>query len=81
MTRTWTLTITEDEQGQVTVRTDPVIDKADIANHIAQLKVNGKGLGAGFQYMIAVRTYLTRLSKGIGAREKRTDGRLIIMPS
>lgn len=81
MKRTWTLIIEQDEHNTVTVRTDPDISKADIAHHIAQLKVNSKGLGAGFQYMIAARNYLTTLSKGIGARAQRKDGRLIIPAS
>ncbi len=84
MNRTWTLIIDESESGQVTIRTDPPISKADIANHIAQLKVNGRGYGAGFDYAIALRNYATEMSRGKMLREKgdkKRDGRLIIPAS
>lgn len=81
MKRDWTIIISESETGEVTIRTEPSISKADIANHIAQLKVNGKGYGAAFDYVINLRNYATEVSRGKMLREKgdkKRDGRLII---
>lgn len=84
MKRDWSIIISEDEKGAVTIRTDPPISKADIANHIAQLKVNGQGYGQAFDYAIALRNYATEISRGKMLREKgdkKRDGRLIIPAS
>ena len=84
MKRTWSIIIDEAENGQVTIRTEPSISKADIANHIAQLKVNGQGYGQAFDYIIALRNYATEISRGKLLREKgdkKRDGRLIIPAS
>ena len=83
MKRDWSIIISEDEQGAVTVRTEPSISKADIAAHISQLKVNGKGYGPAFDYIINLRNYATQISRGKLLREKgdkKRDGRLIILP-
>ncbi len=78
----WTLIIEEMEDGRVQVRTDPPIDKASLANHVAQLKVNGRGYGPAFDYLCAARNFLVERSRGIMKRDKdkHRDGRLIILP-
>jgi len=78
----WTLIIEEMEDGRVQVRTDPPIDKASLANHVAQLKVNGRGYGPAFDYLCAARNFLVERSRGIMKRDKdkNRDGRLIILP-
>ena len=78
----WTLIIEDDERGQVTLRTDPPVSKADIANHLAQLKVNGRGLGPAFDYLCHLRNAATQRSRGVMLRDKKQqrDGRLIITP-
>lgn len=74
--------IEELEDGRVQVRTDPPIDKASLANHVAQLKVNGRGYGPAFDYLCAARNFLVERSRGIMKRDKdkNRDGRLIILP-
>jgi hypothetical protein len=77
----WTAIIEDHEDGQgVKVRFDPPISKADLANHIAQLKVNGRGYGAAFDYICSVRNFLVERSRGVMKRDKYKDkdGRLII---
>ena len=78
----WTLIIEDDENGQVTLRTDPPVSKADIANHLNQLKVNGRGLGPAFDYLCYLRNAATQRSRGVMLRDKKQqrDGRLIITP-
>lgn len=82
MKRDWSIIISEDEQGAVTIRTEPSISKADIAAHISQLKVNGIGFGKAFDYIIALRNFATERSRGVMLRDKQKqrDGRLIIAP-
>jgi len=78
----YTLIIEELEDGRVQVRTEPPIDKASLANHVAQLKVNGRGYGPAFDYLCAARNFLVERSRGIMKRDKYKDrdGRLIIVP-
>jgi hypothetical protein len=78
----YTLIIEEMEDGRVQVRTEPPIDKASLANHVAQLKVNGRGYGPAFDYLCAARNFLVERSRGIMKRDKYKDrdGRLIIVP-
>lgn len=78
----WTLIVEDDPTHGVTIRTDPPISKADAANHLAQLKVNGRGLGPAFDYVCAIRNFLVERSRGIMKRDKLKDrdGRLIILP-
>ena len=79
----WTAIIEDAEDGQgVHVRFDPPIDKATLANHIAQLKVNGRGYGPAFDYICAMRNFLVERSRGVMKRDKQKDrdGRLIILP-
>jgi hypothetical protein len=78
----WTLIVEDDEHGKVTITTDPPIDKATLANHIAQLKVNGKGYGPAFDYICDLRNAATERSRGVMLRDKQKqrDGRLIILP-
>jgi hypothetical protein len=79
----WTLIVEDTEDGGVTLRTDPPISKADLANHVAQLKMNGRGLGVAFDYICYLRNAATQRSRGILLREKQKDkdGRLIILPN
>lgn len=76
----WTVIIEDSEDGRVGVRFDPPISKADLANHIAQLKVTGRGHGPAFDYACSVRNFLVERSRGIMKRDKdkNKDGRLII---
>jgi hypothetical protein len=79
----WTAIIEDAEDGQgVRVRFDPPIDKATLANHIAQLKVNGRGYGPAFDYICYLRNALVERSRGVMKRDKYKDrdGRLIILP-
>jgi hypothetical protein len=78
----YSLIIEELEDGRVQVRTEPPIDKASLANHVAQLKVNGRGYGPAFDYLCAARNFLVERSRGIMKRDKYKDrdGRLIIVP-
>ena len=78
----WTLIVEENESGEVTIRTEPPISKADLANHVAQLKVNGRGLGVAFDYVCYLRNAATQRSRGVMLRDKQKqkDGRLIILP-
>ncbi len=78
----WSIIIEDDEAGKVTIRTDPPVSQADVANHIAQLKVNGRGLGPAFDYLCYLRNAATLRSKGVMQREKLKDRdtRLILLP-
>ena len=78
----WTLVFEDDDTGKVTMTTEPKVDKATLAHHIAQLKVNGRGLGPAFDYLVLARNYATLASKGKAQREKLKDRdtRLIITP-
>jgi hypothetical protein len=76
------MTVEGTEDGSVKVTIDPPIDKAMLANHVAQLKINGRGYGPAFDYICAARNFLVERSRGIMKRDKYTnrDGRLIILP-
>jgi hypothetical protein len=78
----WTIVIEDTEDKGVRLTFDPPVSKADAANHLAQLKVNGRGYGPAFDYLCAARNFLVERSRGVMKRDKYKDrdGRLIILP-
>ena len=56
-----------DHAGRVKFTVTPPIDQATAAQHIAQLKVDGKGLGEAFGYATAILDAVLRRHKGIPA--------------
>lgn len=66
----YTITIWDDPDhaNRVKVEITPPIDQATAAQHIAQLKVDGRGLGEAFGYVTACLDAMMQRHKGVPSR-------------
>lgn len=77
----YTITLSRADNGAVLMDITPPISKADIAAHIAKMKVDGVGFGPVFDYAIAMGNTGRARSRGITAAKQGKKPNPIWIPS
>ena len=81
MNNRYTITLSRADNGAVLMEITPPISKADVAAHIAKMKVDGIGFGPVFDYAIAMGMVARTRSKGITAAKQGKKASPIWIPS
>lgn len=77
----YTITLSRANNGAVLMEITPPISKADVAAHIAKMKVDGVGFGPVFDYAIAMGMVARTRSKGITAVKQGAKSKSLWVPS